>query len=132
MGGKNHLIFAGQTEKKITGQFLEFWVEEKFRFLHHNDAWGRIVVFCVGFKERKHINAAHAFAHMFNRAQRFLLFICNFSGDGKHLLDITVHGVDDFMLTAVFSVVGINSSGKIIQIQLIQLVIQQSGRFKGI
>ena len=69
---------------------------------------------------------------MFNRAQRFLLFIGNFSGNGKHLLDITVHGVDDFMLTAVFSVVGINSSGKIIQIQLIQLVIQQSGRFKGI
>ena len=122
----------GQTEKEITGQFLEFWVKEKFWFLHHNDAWGRIVVFCVGFKERKHINAAHAFAHMFNRAQRFLLFICNFSGNGKHLLDITVHGVDDFMLTAVFSVVGINSSGKIIQIQLIQLVIQQSGRFKGI
>ena len=107
MGGKNHLIFAGQPEKQVTGQLLKFWVEEQFRFLHHNDAWGWIVVFSVGFKERKHINAAHAFAHMFNRAQRFLLFICNFSGNGKHLLDITVHGVDDFMLTAVFSVLAL-------------------------
>ena len=132
MGGKNHLIFAGQPEKQVTGQLLKLWMEEKLRFFYHNNTGCWCVIFCIGFKQGEHIDAAHAFAHMFNRMKVFLLVIGDFSCNGKHLFNITVHGINDFVLTTVFSVVGIDPAGKIIQIQLVKLIVQKLGGFKSI
>lgn len=86
MGGKNHLIFAGQPEKQVTGQLLKLWWEEKL-------GSSTIIIPGVGvspsarFQAGEHIDAAHAFAHMFNRMKVFLLVIGDFSCNGKHLFN---------------------------------------------
>ena len=107
-------------------------MKKNFRILH-NDQIRRIIhCFLTGFQKRQHINASHSLSKRINGLIFFLLFIINLCGNRKHLFNIPVHGIKNLLFPSVFPKPLIHPSGKIIQIQLIKLIIQKPCRLKSI
>ena len=119
MRGENNLIFAREAIENFTRNLLLGRVKENFRLFLHNDAGDGILQAGICFQQGKHIYAAHPLAQPADGARNLLQRVIDFRCHLKHPLHIPVHGIADFLQSAVFPEILIDLAGKGIQVQLV-------------
>lgn len=132
MGREDDLILPGEPVEDLSGHFLKPRMQEDLRVLDHNDAGQMRFDFRVGFQQGEQVDRAHAFSHPGDGAGQVLRRQTDLRRDLQDLLHIPVHGVDDVLVSAVFLETFIDLSGKCVQIQLVQLVVQKLGGLKDV
>ena len=130
MGGKHDLILSGQPVQNIPGYFLKLRMEKNFRVLHHDNVRILHPLFFISFQKRQHINTAHSFSHAPCRAFLLISRLPHFRRYSQRLFNIQIHGVDDLISAAVSAEIFIDSPGKRVQTQIVQLIFQQFCRLK--
>ena len=130
MGGKHDLILSGQPVQNISGNFLKLRMKKNLRVLHHNNIRILHALFFISFQKRQHINTPHSFAHAPCRTFLLISRLPHFCRYSQRPFNIQIHGVDDLIPAPVSSEIFIDSPGKCVQIQIVQLIFQQFCRLK--
>ena len=62
VGGKDHLILAGEPVEDSAGALLERRMKKQLRVFDHDNAGNMFLALDVGFQQGQHVNAFHAIA----------------------------------------------------------------------
>ena len=100
-------------------------MQVNLRILHKDHIRPLLLCLLTCFQKRQHINASHSFPHRIHTPGHLLIFPADLRGNGKHLLQIPVHGITDRLFSPVLTEIGVDPSGKLIQIKLVELMLQK-------